>query len=221
MDDSHPDAPRSVFVTGASGFVGAHLCRALTRHGWQVQVAVRAQSAGLNLPGVRSRRLELFCEPIRWQEAMRGCQGVVHLAAHVHQMRADARTKSEYDRINVDGSLFVAERALQAGVQRFVFLSSIKVNGEGSDRPYRSGDAPEPRDAYGRSKWAAEQRLAELCANSRMGLAIIRPPLVYGPGVHANFRRLMRLADLGMPLAACVDRKPQKLHRRGKPGRFH
>lgn len=201
---SHPDAARSVFVTGATGFVGTHLCRVLTRRGWQVQAAIRLGGAALEIPGVGSTRLELFCEPLRWQAAMRGCQGVVHLAAHVHQMRADARAKSEYDRINVDGSLFVAEQALQAGVQRFVFLSSIKVNGECADRPYRSGDAPQPRDAYGRSKWAAEQRLAELCANSRMGLAIIRPPLVYGPGVRANFRRFMRLASLGMPLPVAL-----------------
>jgi nucleoside-diphosphate-sugar epimerase len=200
VNASHPDISRSVFVTGATGFVGTHLCRVLTQHGWQVQAAIRAEGAGSNLPGIGSARLELFCEPMRWREAMRGCQGVVHLAARVHQMRADVRTESDYDRINVEGSRFVAEQALQAGVQRFVFLSSVKVNGEGADRPYRSGDAPDPRDAYGRSKWAAEQQLAELCANSRMGLAIIRPPLVYGPGVRANFHRLMRLASLGMPL---------------------
>ncbi len=200
MDASYPYAPRSIFVTGSTGFVGTHLCRVLTERGWQVQASIRADGAALDLAGVGSARLELFREPMRWQEAMRGCQGVVHLAARVHQMHADARIESEYDRVNVEGSGFVAQQAMQAGVQRFVFLSSIKVNGEGADRPYRSGDAPQPRDAYGRSKWAAEQRLAELCANSRMGLAIIRPPLVYGPGVRANFHLLMRLADSGLPL---------------------
>ena len=145
-------------------------------------------------------RLELFSEPTEWQAAMHSCQCVVHLAARVHDMRADAQVQSEYDHINVDGSRFVAEQAQKANVQRLLFLSSIKVNGEGAGRPYQSGDLPDPKDAYGRSKWAAEQSLRELCARRGMGLVVIRPPLVYGPGVKANFRRLMRLAGLGIPL---------------------
>jgi UDP-glucose 4-epimerase len=162
--------------------------------------ATRGDGAALRLPGISLARLELLSEPADWQTAMQSCLCVVHLAARVHELRAGAQIQSEYDRINVDGSRFVAEQALQANVQKLVFLSSIKVNGEGGGRPYEIGDLPDPKDAYGRSKWVAEQSLRDVCAKRGMGLVIIRPPLVYGPGVKANFHRLMRLAGLGMPL---------------------
>ena len=200
MNASHREGSGRVLVTGATGFVGSHLCRALIQHGWQVVAATRGGGAAHTLPGISMARLEMFSEPTEWQAAMRSCRHVVHLAARVHDLRADAQVQSEYDHINVDGSRFVAEQALKANVQRLLFLSSIKVNGEGGGRPYESGDPPDPKDAYGRSKWVAEQSLRDLCARRGMGLVIIRPPLVYGPGVKANFRRLMRLAGLGIPL---------------------
>ncbi len=131
---------------------------------------------------------------------MRGCRAVVHLAARVHQFGRDAAVEADYVRANVDGSAFVAEQASMAGVPRIVFLSSVKVHGEGGAKPYGAGDPPDPRDSYARSKWAAEQRLRELCAAGAMELVVIRPPLVYGPGVKANFLRLLRLAESGMPL---------------------
>jgi nucleoside-diphosphate-sugar epimerase len=197
---SNLEWPRRVLVTGATGFVGSHLCRALIEHGWQVVAATRGGGKALHLPGISMAKLELLSEPAEWQAAMRSCRCVIHLAARVHELRADAQIQSEYDQINVEGSRFVAEQASKANVQRLVFLSSIKVNGEGGGRPYAIGDLPDPEDAYGRSKWAAEEILRKVCAKRGMGLVIIRPPLVYGPGVKANFRRLMRLADLGMPL---------------------
>jgi UDP-N-acetyl-alpha-D-quinovosamine dehydrogenase len=200
VNPSHSEGLRRVLVTGATGFVGSHLCRTLIQHGWQVVAATRGGGAALHFPGISLARLELLSEPAEWQAAMHSCRCVVHLAARVHELRADAQIQSEYDRINVDGSRFVAEQALKANVQRLVFLSSIKVNGEGGGRPYQIGDLPRPEDAYGRSKWAAEQSLRDVCAKHGMGLVVIRPPLVYGPGVKANFRRLMRLAGLGMPL---------------------
>jgi nucleoside-diphosphate-sugar epimerase len=201
-------SPR-VFVTGATGFVGTHLCRSLVQREWQVVAAIRGSGAQLPLPEIRAARLELFSEPTNWQAAMRTCSCVVHLAARVHQTGRDGGNKTEYDRVNVDGSLFVAEQALKVGVERFVYLSSIKVNGEGANEPYRSNDFPDPKDSYGRSKWAAEQSLRALCTNQPMRLAIIRPPLVYGPGVKANFRRLMSLAAsrLPLPVAAIANRR--------------
>jgi UDP-glucose 4-epimerase len=107
---------------------------------------------------------------------------------------------AEYRRINVEGSRLLAEQAAQAGVHRFVFLSSIKVNGEGEDRPYVETDLPAPQDPYGRSKWEAEQAIQEICAHAGMECVVIRPPLVYGPGVKANFRKLLKLVELGVPL---------------------
>jgi nucleoside-diphosphate-sugar epimerase len=131
--------------------------------------------------------------------ASAGC--VVHLAARAHELRGPARHADDAYKVNVDGSRFVAEQAALAGVKRFVFLSSIKVNGEGEiGRPYTADDAPNPSDGYAQSKIDAEDMLAEICRNAGMELIIVRPPLVYGPGVRANFERLLKLADFGLPL---------------------
>jgi nucleoside-diphosphate-sugar epimerase len=174
----------AVLVTGGRGFVGTELCPYLAGRGWDV----------------RSEPLRLMTDPAKWQASLRSTRCVVHLAALAHQMRPGSDTETAYNRINVEGSRFVAEQAAKAGVRRFVFLSSIKVNGDGGLLPYRATDAPDPRDPYGRSKLAAEQVIREACARSNMEWVIVRPPLVYGPGVKANFRRLLRLVDLGIPL---------------------
>ena len=171
-------------MTGASGFVGAALGHFLNEAGWLV----------------RNEPLRLMESPEKWRAAMTGAQCVVHLAARVHQLEVDPKAQAAYRKINVDGSRFVAEQAAAAGVRRLVFLSSIKVNGEGGEHPYQATDEPNPRDAYGISKLAAEQTIREVCELGRIEHVIIRPPLVYGPGVKANFRRLMRLVDLGLPL---------------------
>jgi UDP-4-keto-D-QuiNAc 4-reductase len=136
-------------------------------------------------------------------------QCVVHLAAHVHQITRGSAADPAYQTVNVDGSRFVAEQAARAGVRRFVFLSSAKVNGEGnSRRRYKADDPPEPGDAYARSKASAERVIGEICARTGMEFIIVRPPLVYGPGVRANFHRLLRLAQLGWPLPlASIDNR--------------
>jgi nucleoside-diphosphate-sugar epimerase len=191
-------APRRILVTGAGGFVGAQLCATLAEHGMQV-VAARRRTPQTQLAGVRSMPLELLVDESAWRAALRACDAVVHLAASVHDVSGQT-SEAEFRRVNVDGSRFVAERAIEEGVGRFIFLSSIKVNGEGRDEPYRDTDAPDPQDAYGRSKWAAELLLSEICAVGGMRCIRVRPPLVYGPGVKANFRRLLRLADSPIPL---------------------
>jgi len=175
---------RCVYITGASGFVGVTLSRFLTDAGWLV----------------RKNPLRLMVQPEKWHTAMTGAQCVVHLAARVHRLEVDPKADAAYQEINVAGSRFVAEQAVLAGVRRFVFLSSIKVNGEGGELVYQSTDDPDPQDAYGISKLAAEQTIREVCELGNVECVIIRPPLVYGPGVRANFRRLMRLVDLGLPL---------------------
>jgi nucleoside-diphosphate-sugar epimerase len=175
---------RTALVTGGSGFVGTELCRSLLAHGWSV----------------RSDNLRLMEDTARWQASLRSISCVVHLAARVHQMGADREGEIAYHRINVEGSRFLAEQAANAGVRRFVFLSSVKVNGDGAARPYRDTDSPAPCDPYGRSKYAAEQAIKDICEQRGMECVVIRPPLVYGPGVRANFHKLLRLVDLGIPL---------------------
>jgi UDP-N-acetyl-alpha-D-quinovosamine dehydrogenase len=126
---------------------------------------------------------------------------VVHLAGRTHRVREHAmEALNEYRRINVEGTRRLAEHAAAAGVRRLVFLSSIKVNGESSDRPFTEDDAPRPEDAYGISKWEAEQALARVAGKTRLDVTILRPPLVYGPGVAGNFLRLLDLVAHGVPL---------------------
>ena len=188
-------------VTGATGFVGAHLCTTLAQHGWRVACVSRSPWKGARTTGLDEVLLPLSSQQPLWQDALRSVRCVIHLAAHVHQMRNEPESGSVYHEVNVSGSRFVAQQAARAGVRRFIYLSSIKVNGEGGGlAPYRAEDAPNPLDDYGRSKWDAEVALRDLCARSGMELVVIRPPLVYGPKVRANFKRLLRLATMGVPL---------------------
>jgi nucleoside-diphosphate-sugar epimerase len=192
--------PPHALVTGSSGFVGSHLVRILAERGWRL-TAVSRELREVPPNGVTTVCLPLMGNVSGWQQAFDSVQCVVHLAACAHQVRPSARTASTFREVNVDGARFVAERAASAGVRRFVFVSSIKVNGEGeNDRQYRASDDPKPQDDYARSKLDAELMLKEVCLRNSMELTIIRPPLVYGPGVRANFQRLMRLTNLGIPL---------------------
>ncbi len=200
----------SALVTGAYGFVGVQLCNVLVGRNWRVVAGHRGRAAPVDLPGVTPAYLPLSSEPDRWQQSLQSIECVVHLAAHVHQIRQGRSEDSAYEAINVGGSRFVAEHAARAGVKRFVLLSSAKVNGEGSNsRSYRADDKTEPQDAYARSKLAAELVIREICARTGMEFVIVRPPLVYGPGVLANFHRLLRLAERGwpMPLGSIVNRR--------------
>lgn len=138
-----------------------------------------------------------------WNVALRGVNAVVHTAARVHMMEDPAiQPLAEFRRINVESTLNLARQAVAAGVQRFVFLSSIKVNGESTplDRPFNADDTPNPSDAYALSKYEAEQGLRECAKEAGLEVVIIRPVLVYGPGVKANFLSMMRWLDRGVPL---------------------
>jgi nucleoside-diphosphate-sugar epimerase len=148
-----------------------------------------------------------------WSAALHGSKVVVHLAARVHQMHESRGAASRaYREMNVGVTLNLAQQAISAGVARFVFVSSVKVNGETSGaHPFTAMDVPAPEDAYGLSKWEAEQGLQELGAKSGMEVVIVRPPLVYGPGVRANFLRLMSAVHAGMPLPLAMVRSPRSL----------
>lgn len=186
-----------VLVTGATGFVGRHLLSA--RGPFRVRAALR--SGGGEGLDAETAIVGAVDEHTDWTEALHGVEHVVHLAARVHVMSPTEADRAEYERTNVAGTERLAGAAARAGVKRFVFLSSVKVNGEMTvNRPFRADDRAQPLDDYGRSKLEAERRLSSIAANAGMRIAIIRSPLVYGPGVRANFLRLLSWADRALPL---------------------
>lgn len=192
-------------ITGASGFVGRTLARTLSERQVPFVGAVRQHAlAGQIAVGELNSSTD-------WRGALTGCHAVIHLAARVHVMHeTEADALSAYREVNVAASLNLARQAWEMGVKRFVFVSSVKVNGEATyGTPFRSSDTPAPLDPYGVSKLEAEQALQQFAQHSGMELVIVRPPLVYGPGVRANFQRLMELVRKGwpLPLGAVTNRR--------------
>lgn len=186
----------NILVTGAAGFVGAALCEELRRRHMAFVPAVRRRTRASQF-----EHGELSAD-IDWYAALEGCDTVVHLAARVHQIHESGMDSlCAYRVANRDASVNLARQAALHGVSRFVYVSSIKVNGEFSpEKPFSATDTPAPQDAYGLSKWEAEQALTKIGRETGMSVAIVRPPLVYGPGVKANFLQLMRMVHRGMPL---------------------
>ncbi len=187
-----------VLVTGAAGFIGRGLCDTLASRGVDVVPTVRGAPVGD----------EIAVGDIGQETDWRGAlatqpEVVVHLAARVHLMKDDEADPLEsYRAVNVEGSLNLARQAAAAGVERLVYLSSIKVNGETSSvgKPFKADDKPAPQDPYGISKHEAEQMLCQIATETGMEVVIIRPPLVYGPGVKGNFALLVRWIRKGIPL---------------------
>jgi len=191
----------TTLVTGANGFVGSELCARMVRDGLAVRGAVRTLSS---LPDdIDAIAIGCLSSETDWTAALRSIDQVVHLAARVHFMKdKSADPLADFYRVNVEGTANLARQAAVAGVRRFVYLSSIKVNGECTQegRPFTADDAPAPEDPYGISKHEAEQALRQIAAETGMEVVIIRPPLVYGPGVKANFKSMMRWLARGVPL---------------------
>jgi len=192
-----------VLVTGATGFVGVALVSRLVNSGrLGVRAAVRRESSAL-FAGAEQVVTGDLAPNANWQQALVGVDAVVHLAARVHVMHDDPSDPlAEFRRVNADGTLSLARQAAAAGVRRFIFLSSIKVNGESTllGHAFTAGDVPVPQDPYGISKHEAELGLRQLAAETGMEMVIIRPPLVYGPGVKANFLNMMHWLHKGVPL---------------------
>ena len=193
---------RRVLVTGSSGFVGGALVSELVAAGGiKVRAAFRK---GRTVPDAH----ETFESPdlspdADWRGGLSGVDAVVHAAARVHVMKDSvADPLAEFRRVNTEGTLALARQAAEMGVRRFIFLSSVKVNGEGAatGQPFTASDTPAPVDPYGISKREAEDGLLQLARETGMEVTIIRPVLVYGPGVGANFRRLMVWLERGIPL---------------------
>lgn len=184
-----------VLVTGASGFIGKALCRELLARGHRVRAAMR-RPIPLGSTAVEQVVVPDIAASFDRRMLVDGVDVVVHLAAIAHRNASDF----ELHRVNVDGTVRLAEAAMGT-VRRFVFLSSVKVHGEDSgDGAYSETDLLRPEDSYGSAKRDAELALTEVAARGGMELVMVRPPLVYGPGVRGNFLRLLRWVDSGLPL---------------------
>ncbi len=199
-----------VLVTGASGFVGSALCAYLVAKGNTVTGAVRSIPEKI-LPGVEYRTVSDISADTSWSEALAGINAVVHCAARVHVMsEASGDPLTAFREVNVRGTARLAEQAVDSGVKRIIYISSVKVNGESTEEhPFTADDAPAPEDPYGISKWEAEQVLRKISEKTGLEIVIIRPPLVYGPGVRANFLRLMQglMSGVPLPLGAISNRR--------------
>jgi nucleoside-diphosphate-sugar epimerase len=190
-----------VLITGANGFIGTALSKKLLNEDWEVRGIVRSGKEIFLPEGVQATHVESIDQHTAWGNFLDGVHTVIHLAAIVHVMTGSASDLfNKYREVNVQGSRHLAMAAVHCGVKRFIFMSSAKVNGEERSECYKEADIENPQDPYGISKWEAEQALYKIVDKTGMDLVILRPPLVYGPGLKGNFLRLLKLVDTGTPL---------------------
>ena len=186
-----------ILVTGANGFVGRALCEQLKVIGHEVVPAVRRAS---DIPDSIILQED---DHFAWKNVLQGCESIIHLAGRAHVMQEQTTDPIQaYRQANVVTTLKIARQAVECGVKRFIFLSTIKVNGESTlqEQFFTPEDIPSPQDPYAVSKWEAENLLKDLAKETGLEVVIIRPPLVYGPGVKGNFAKLIQLVQKGIPL---------------------
>ena len=189
---------KRLLITGANGFIGNALCEYLKASCICFNAATRT---GTPLPVIDTLAVGKIDLGTDWSQALDGCDTVIHLTARAHVLHErEADPLSEFRKVNVQGTLALAKQAASAGVKRFVFLSSIGVNGKHNTQPFSESDQPAPSGSYAISKWEAEQVLKLFVRETTMELVIIRPPLVYGPNVPGNFATLVFWSCRGIPL---------------------
>ena len=194
--------PCRILVTGANGFVGNRLCSDLVNKGYKVRAAVRTPSECLRT-GCEVFAMPEISAEVEFKGLFQDVDSIIHLAARVHVMRdKTSNPLEEFRKVNVIGTENLARAAVKRGVRRFVYVSSVKVNGEvtyGNEKFVEEKPAS-PQDAYGVSKWEAEQALHRIAAETGLEIVIVRPPLVYGPKVKGNFSQLLKAVAMGVPL---------------------
>lgn len=192
-----------LLITGATGFLGSKLCSNLKFKNHLIHASARSDSQAITENNFFFFNVGALNSKTKWSTALSGIECVIHCAARAHVMK-DKRKNilTSYREINVDGTRNLAIQAAMSGVKRFIFISSIKVNGESTigSSSFKIGDIPQPEDAYGISKWEAEQTLWEISKKTGLEIVIIRPPLIYGHGVKGNLLRLLDLVYRGVPL---------------------
>ncbi|MDR3580293.1 MAG: SDR family oxidoreductase [Oryzomonas sp.] len=191
-----------ILVSGATGFVGRPLCTRLLAEGYNVRGTLLAEENPASLvKGVIPVLIDPLGPGTPWQHTVSDIDTIIHLAARVHVMDDPATDPlTEFRKVNTEGTRQLAREAAKAGVKRLVFVSSIKVNGEESLTPYSENSCAQPTDPYGISKWEAELALRGIEAETGLQVVIVRPTLVYGPGVKANFLSMMKIVSRGIPL---------------------
>lgn len=192
----------TVLLTGATGFVGRFLCQRLLTGGRRVLgTLLPSEQPAILVSGVEPAVVEPLSSGTDWHGALEGVDTVIHLAARVHVMDDPAADPlGEFRKVNTEGTTKLARDAAKAGVKRLVFISSVKVNGEENNLPYSEESPANPADPYGISKWEAEIVLRQIESETGLEVVIVRPPLVYGPGVKANFFRMIQTVQRGIPL---------------------
>ena len=188
-------------ITGANGFIGKPLCAELLRQEQAVRAAVR--SANSPVENIEVAAVGSIDDKTDWSDALRGVDVVIHLAARVHVMKDTAVDPlAEFLKVNLYGTSNLAQQAARTRVRRLVYVSSVKVNGEQTTetQPFVESDEPNPHDPYAISKWRAEQDLQRIAQETGLEVVIVRPPLVYGPGVKGNFINLLAAIERGIPL---------------------
>ena len=191
-----------LLVTGGSGFIGKAVCENLKKNNYTINITSRSNIV-TNLSGVTIYNINEIDENTNWFQALNAVSCVIHCAAKTHVMNNNKQNSlSSFRKVNVEGTLNLAKQAVACGVKRFIFISSIKVNGERTKKSsmFRYNDIPKPQDSYGISKWEAEKGLWEISKQTGLELVIVRAPLVCGPGVKGNLRSLIKLIQYRIPL---------------------